>query len=116
MIGVALKVGRTNDDIAVWALRVNKVDISGYWIIIDRRFVPVEYSARVRNPLIAWLRNVLQVAGYLGVCGSVPWTITIWITGNQVQDNRFVMPGIGVALLSLALAMCGRLGASWLHG
>jgi len=41
-IGIASEVGWTDDGLAVWWLRVHGADILGRWVIIDRRFVPVD--------------------------------------------------------------------------
>jgi hypothetical protein len=116
MIGFARKVGRTADDMAVWSLRVDTVDVPGYWVIVDRRFVPVEYSAPIWYLAFAKFWNALQVAGFFGVRGGLAWAITIWITGDEDQVNRFLMPGVSVALGSFALMMCGRLGVWWFQG
>jgi hypothetical protein len=41
-IGIASAIGRTEGGLAVWGLNVHGADVPGRWIIIDRRFVPVE--------------------------------------------------------------------------
>ena len=50
MIGTALKVGRTEEDLAVWSVRVRMADVQGRWIIVDGSFVPVEQSTKVGDP------------------------------------------------------------------
>jgi len=42
MLGTALKVGRTEEDLAVWSLRVSRADVRGRWIIVDGSFQPME--------------------------------------------------------------------------
>ena len=44
-IKIASEIGRTEGGLAVWSLNVDGADVPGRWVIIDRRFVPVE-----RNP------------------------------------------------------------------
>jgi hypothetical protein len=41
-IGMASEIGRTEGGLAVWGLHVHDADVPGRWVIIDRRFVPVE--------------------------------------------------------------------------
>jgi hypothetical protein len=41
-IGVASRVGQTEDGTAVWRLAVRGHDIPGRWVIIDRRFEAVD--------------------------------------------------------------------------
>jgi hypothetical protein len=41
-IGIASKIGRTEGGLAVWRLNIDGADVPGRWVIIDRRFVPVE--------------------------------------------------------------------------
>jgi hypothetical protein len=41
-IGMAAAIGRTEGGLAVWRLLVHDADTAGRWVIIDRRFVPVE--------------------------------------------------------------------------
>ena len=41
-IGIASELGRTEGGLAVWGLNVQGADVPGRWLIIDRRFVPVE--------------------------------------------------------------------------
>jgi hypothetical protein len=41
-IGIASEIGWTEGGLAVWRLRVHSADIPGRWVIIDRRFVPVD--------------------------------------------------------------------------
>jgi hypothetical protein len=44
-IGMASPIGRTEGGLAVWGLRGHGADVPGRWVIIDRRFVPVEGAA-----------------------------------------------------------------------
>ena len=44
-IGMASEVGRTERGLAEWRLRVHGADVPGRWVIIDRRFVPVENAS-----------------------------------------------------------------------
>jgi len=41
-IGIASAIGRTEDGLAVWGLRVHGAEVPGRWVIVDRRFVAVE--------------------------------------------------------------------------
>ena len=41
-IGMASEIGRTAVGLAVWVLTVHGAEVPGRWVIIDRRFVPVE--------------------------------------------------------------------------
>jgi hypothetical protein len=41
-IGMASTIGWTEGDLAIWSLRVHGADVPGRWVIVDRRFVPVE--------------------------------------------------------------------------
>jgi hypothetical protein len=41
-IGIASEIGRTERGLAVWQLAIDGADVPGRWIIIDRRYVPVE--------------------------------------------------------------------------
>jgi hypothetical protein len=41
-IGIASQIGRTEGGLAVWGLNVHGADVPGRWVILDRRFVPVE--------------------------------------------------------------------------
>jgi hypothetical protein len=40
-IGQANQVGKTDDGLALWALRVKAADVPGRFIIVDGRFVEV---------------------------------------------------------------------------
>ena len=42
--GVASAICRTEGGLAVWGLNVDGADIPGRWVIIDRRFVPVDHA------------------------------------------------------------------------
>ena len=44
-IGIASEIGRTEGGLAVWSLRVYGADVPRRWVIIDRRFVPVENAS-----------------------------------------------------------------------
>ncbi|MFI5460665.1 MAG: hypothetical protein ACHRXM_35060 [Isosphaerales bacterium] len=41
-IGMASAIGRTEGGLAVWSLCVHGADVSGRWVIVDRRFMAVE--------------------------------------------------------------------------
>jgi hypothetical protein len=41
-IGIAWEIGRSEGDLAVWRLLVHGADVPGRWVIVDRRFVPIE--------------------------------------------------------------------------
>jgi hypothetical protein len=47
-IGMASAIGWTDGGLAVWRLKVHDADIPGPWVIIDRRFLPVD-GASARN-------------------------------------------------------------------
>ena len=40
--GMASLIGRTEGGLAVWSLNVHGADVPGRWIMIARRFVPLE--------------------------------------------------------------------------
>jgi hypothetical protein len=39
-IGVALAVGRSDEEVEVWELTVRGVELPGHWIVVDREFRP----------------------------------------------------------------------------
>jgi hypothetical protein len=42
---MASEIGRTAGGLAVWGLHLHGADVPGRWVIIDRRFVPVENAS-----------------------------------------------------------------------
>jgi hypothetical protein len=45
-IGMALAIGRDDNDLEVWELTVGGVDLPGRWVVVDREFHPAPESAR----------------------------------------------------------------------
>jgi hypothetical protein len=45
-IGMALAVGRDDDEVEVWELTVRGVELPGRWVVVDRQFVPAQESGR----------------------------------------------------------------------
>jgi hypothetical protein len=41
-MAMTCEIGRTQNGLSVWSLRVHGTDVPGRWVIIDRRFVAVE--------------------------------------------------------------------------
>jgi hypothetical protein len=131
MVGTARKVGRTEEDLAVWSPRVRMDDVQGRWIIVDGSFLPVEQSTKVGDPAspvedvatrgrandsVGKIWNAMWLLGFFGLCGAIPWTITTWGLATRGQGNRLVVAGALFALGSLVLMMAGRLNGlarSW---
>jgi hypothetical protein len=40
-IGVALAIGRADDEVEVWELTVRGVELPGLWVVVDREFRPM---------------------------------------------------------------------------
>jgi hypothetical protein len=43
-IGVALAIGRADDEVEVWQVTVRGVELPGLWVVVDREFHPAPES------------------------------------------------------------------------
>ncbi len=41
-IGTALVAGQDQNGLALWRLAINKVELPGFWIVVDREFRPAD--------------------------------------------------------------------------
>jgi hypothetical protein len=41
-VGMALAIGRADEEVELWELTVQGVEMPGRWVVVDREFKPVE--------------------------------------------------------------------------
>jgi hypothetical protein len=45
-VGMALAIGRADDEVEVWELTVRGAELPGRWVVVDREFRPAPGSGR----------------------------------------------------------------------
>jgi len=131
LIGTAHRIGKSEDGLVVWSLRVHTHAVPGRWVIVDGTFVPAddptlaqphtplpEHSAtpRLRTGETGNTWRIIQVVGFVGLASSIAWTVTTWTRGAHGRFDALALAGLFAALGSLALTILGRLGSWWSTG